>query len=501
MKPWLLLLASSAILQAEPYEGDVIDSVTGAPIAGAYVISRSGEKASAAVSDSSGHFRASQPVTALVYRTGFLPGMALPIEGSSSLRAVLTPEAVISGKVVDEDGFPAEGVSVQAMRFRIVQGQRKLQTVGFFGQTNDLGEYRIAGLPAGRYYLREVAWGRPAAWDRHYTTQYYPGTLDQAEASVIELKAGQERGVNIQLTRHMGASVAGQVLLPPGVATGTPVFLTLDAPGPPGGPLPWIKRADGSFVFPVVPPGSYVLRARIGNYVAQAGDLLAEQAVEVGSADVRGLVLALCTVEPVDLPGTVVFEGGAQPRPMLIGISGRPGGTVPVRMNDDGSFVAKGLVPGRYVMNTTPGPSAAPAAPVLVSSVRLGDRELSPDSSSTFGFDFDGTSTGPLRIAFSSGVAISGTLVDAAGGPIAGAWIRFLPSQGQSYGAPPTKADGSFRSWFLLPGDYRVYLLPAGSSWELVQDPDFLAAHEKDFPPLHVVPGANPPLTLRVPAQ
>jgi hypothetical protein len=63
-----------------------------------------------------------------------------------------------------------------------------------------------------------------------------------------------------------------------------------------------------------------------------------------------------------------------------------------------------------------------------------------------------------------------------------------------------TGSEGVFICSPILPGDYRVYVLPDPDHWELTQDPDYLKAHENDFPPVRVNAGANPSLTLHVPA-
>ncbi len=94
-------------------------------------------------------------------------------------------------------------------------------------QTNDLGEYRIGGLLAGKYYvsaqplpnfqtfamLGKSAEGREAAASRtSYLRTFYPGVLDRAQASTIELHSGEETPVDFSLSRRHAASVRGRVL-------------------------------------------------------------------------------------------------------------------------------------------------------------------------------------------------------------------------------------------------------------------------------------------------
>ncbi|HXN50238.1 MAG TPA: carboxypeptidase-like regulatory domain-containing protein, partial [Bryobacteraceae bacterium] len=224
----------------------------------------------------------------------------------------------------------------------------------------------------------------------------------------------------------------------------------------------------------------------------------AEQPLQVAGSDVRGIVLSPCIVEAVDLPGSVTFEGGARPRPITVGLHGANGMPQSARSNDDGSFVLKGLVPDHYALQWAGewSQQTAAASPLVLSSARLGDREFSQWE----GFDFDGSAAGPLRITFSAGVTVKGEILDAGGLPAPNVPVSFISATGSGSFAAMSNSDGTFTSSPLLPGDYRVYVLPDYAHMDLAQDPDYLKAHENDFPPLHVAAGVNPPLTLRVPA-
>jgi len=493
MKSIFLFLTLSAALSAQtPIEGDVVDSSSGAPLAGAYVISRLGTQPVVATTDSSGHFRLSLSfpyARALeVRRAGFLTGHA---DVMNPRRVALIPQAAISGKVVDEDGFPAENVVIEALRFRQIYGQRELRSKADT-QANDLGEYRLAGLAAGRYYLHVSNPG-----GRH-TAQYYPGALDLREASVIEVKAGEERGVDIQLAKLEAARVAGQVALPASATSNHGVYVSLrSADSPQSVQLGASMRDDGSFIIPHVPPGAYLLRAESGrpgtNY------LLAEQRVEVGASDVRGIVLNPHPVEAVDLSGTVVFEGGSKPRPIVIAVHSECCPNVAAHSDETGSFVLKALLPGHYALQwAAEWTESAAASPIVLSSMRLGDKGL-PVSNDRF--DLDGGSSGPLRLTFAAGIVLKGKVLDEAGRPAAGALVEFLPVTGASPAVSGwTGSDGTFTSSPMLSGDYRVYVLPDSDHQDLMEDPDYLKAHENDFPPLRVAAGVNPPLTLRAPA-
>ena len=69
--------------------------------------------------------------------------------------------SVIAGRIVDEFGDPIPDVSVTAMRQTWQNGRRRLApSPGRVAQTNDLGQFRIYGLPPGDYYVSATLRGR-----------------------------------------------------------------------------------------------------------------------------------------------------------------------------------------------------------------------------------------------------------------------------------------------------------------------------------------------------
>jgi len=88
-------------------------------------------------------------------RQGFGSGATLKLEKAQKLPQLdikLIPHAVITGRIVDEDGDPVPYADVQLLRFLYSQGSRQLTP--FAGaSTDDLGEYRMFGVAPGKYYL------------------------------------------------------------------------------------------------------------------------------------------------------------------------------------------------------------------------------------------------------------------------------------------------------------------------------------------------------------
>src|ERR1700722_13817302 len=97
-------------------------------------------------------------------RTGFVEversqprsdGRLLTLAAGQELKDVairLQATAAVDGRVTDEDGDPLSEAQVAVLRQMFAGGRIRWQQAGG-ERTNDLGEYRVAGLAAGRYYI------------------------------------------------------------------------------------------------------------------------------------------------------------------------------------------------------------------------------------------------------------------------------------------------------------------------------------------------------------
>jgi hypothetical protein len=188
------------------------------------------------------------------------PGISVitgPHGMSEDLTLRLDPPAAISGKVTDEYGEPVVGAMVQlVMR---AGGGRKEFVVRKTANTNDLGEYRIWGIPPVMCYLA-VAVNGDRNWGG-YATQYYRGTEDPENATAFTLRPGEEFHADFKLTPADGVMffVTRDPEIPRGEDTELMVLL---GEGPQGSeitvgtsqPEPGLAR-----IFHSVPPGRYKL--------------------------------------------------------------------------------------------------------------------------------------------------------------------------------------------------------------------------------------------------
>lgn len=209
----------------------------------------------------------------------------------------------VSGVVADEEGDPVVGVLVRVLpRFRI-QGRDEL-AAGPVTMTDDRGAYRISGLGPGRYVVQvpsvqasipiatPLVAGRNGAVDAAidldagtrlvvskyplppppangrslaYPPTFYPGTSAAAQAVVIDLKYGEDRGgLDLRLEPVTTATVSGVVQGPADAVASVMLRLMpagLENLGQGSEAATAVVDADGRFTFLNVPAGPYTIDA------------------------------------------------------------------------------------------------------------------------------------------------------------------------------------------------------------------------------------------------
>ena len=187
----------------------------------------------------------------------------------------LAPWGTVTGRVLDEFGDPMQDATVQALQIRNQAGRRRLVPAGGFARaTDDLGRYRLFGLPPGQYIISASvgaafsAGGVSSADVPGYGRSYFPAATDAVNAQFVSVAVGPElSGIDIALSRVRTARVSGTLLNAAGEATmGGSLTLT---PNIRSGAVTDVSvgariSANGSFEFPNVPPGQYVVRADRG---------------------------------------------------------------------------------------------------------------------------------------------------------------------------------------------------------------------------------------------
>jgi hypothetical protein len=479
-------------------EGKVLDAITGQPVRKAAVIIRQ-EKVQdlgfAAVTDAAGHFEftglAAATWVAEVQRDGYATlGGALggtdakdlkwPLAAGAVLKDLtlrLTPAGVVTGRVLDTDGEPLASASVMLTP----QGAKPAPQAARYGQTNDLGEYRIYNVAPGRYLVSvnyERQWKRlgiqmlepPDKSGRRRPTEdyirtYYPGTPDAAQAAAVRVGAGaQVPGIDIRLVRAGGVRVRGRIAASEGAQSPFTLVIMMEAGSVAlgaGKSYDAIARGDGAFEFDSVRPGRYLLQCTSAMGSQQ---LHGRQWVEVGDADVEGIQVTLSPPRKIEgklsVEGQTPLPGGLHA--MLIPREDDPthmgGGFAPVRQ--DGSFTLEQVYNGTYdlVLAKLQGEPDD----FYLKSMRFGDSDALED-----GLEVNGPKPGKLEVVLGDdGAALECKVASSKGEPAVGAHVIVVPDAPKQhalalYDEAKTDEKGECKVIGIAPGAYHVFAFDA----------------------------------------
>ncbi len=513
----LILVPIACAIQATPPEqastpsiqGKVLEEPEGPPIRKAnvqlYGRKRPTGSSYSAISDVQGQFTIDgvQPgqYVVVVERPGFVQSnrritiSVQPGSGKNDLILHMQPAAVITGKIADLDGDPIGGVSVTASRAGSIGAERNSRNYGN-AATNDLGEFRISDLRAGRYKitasppqtsqppdLKENKNGKDPSI---FLTTHYPGVLDEDQAVAVEIHAGGETRINFGLLTGRAYRVSGSVTGVP--SKGGMAQIMLQAKGRGGLQVaPQELGEGGRFEFANVLPGSYV--ARLIMVTFEGGQpairmLRLGQPIEVSNAHVEGLRLqpeaggqvrgkfSLDTGQKFDwtqLSVTLVSveERGAE-------LVGERAMDLPTssNVNSDGTFELKNVPGGNYELLVVARSNDLPD--YVTKSVNLDGRDVA-DS----GFPILPQTYLDVVIS-ANGASITGRVVDGNGQPIANATVVDVPSaehrtRSDLFQRDTTDESGHFSLRGLNPGKYTV--LAFEELQEDVRQPDFMKSY------------------------
>ena len=445
-------------------------------------------------------------------RTGFLEvdkhraradGRVLTLAAGQELKDLqirLQAAAVMRGRVTDEDGDPLPNAQVAVLRQTFASGRNKWEQAGA-ERTNDLGEYRIAGLPAGNYYvsvspppdfksLIEAA-GVAAAEPRgtkpektSYQTTYYPGTADRGQATPVELHAGDDFPVNFSLTPSPSLSIRGSVVNLPPRSSAAIMLQSRDFSLVLNGAE---MHQDGSFVIHDVAPGAYTILATVENSPVP---MMARQALQVSSSveDVR-----LAPQPGGWIHGRLRVESkgnGGRPESRQIflqlrSVDGDDEATGAFGMGDgfshlarvgaDGSFEWKSVPPGNYYVQLAG--DGGVNGDLFLKSAAAGSRDVGDA-----GISVNGGAVALELLASANGGVVEGVAVDQKGDAVANAVIVAVPEQRlrgrvEHYRKTVSDQSGRFALHGVEPGDYTLL------GWESVDgeayyNPEFVKTYE-----------------------
>jgi protocatechuate 3,4-dioxygenase beta subunit len=382
----------------------------------------------------------------------------------------LIPAAVIAGKVFDQDGEAVPRAVVVASREVYREGHRTLTSSGF-AQTDDLGQYRLFGLAPGRYYVSAVQrdWDQvtgdreftaPSAdvGERGYVKTYYPGTPELGRASLIVVKEGEEiAGTDIPLKQVAVYRIRGKVLNALTHKGGSEAYLILISRTK---RLEWdfgggeqVHKSDGSFEFPNVVPGAYLL---VAYWSDQGKTYSTQQKIDIAESDLDGVSLVIGA--GATIPGNIRWEGlpsldrdelSVSVQSADMSLTWRDSSRVEANQQftvkdvgeGDYQVSVNGLSKDCYIKDTVYGEMHS--ADGLISVSKGGGEHLE-------------------IVVSSRGARVQGAVVDKDGLPATGVWVVAVPEEGRRtnfrlFKEQTTDQYGKFDLHGLAPGSYKLF--------------------------------------------
>ena len=391
----------------------------------------------------------------------------------------LVSASVVVGRVVNEDDEPVQGVEVQALLKGNVEDPQGILAHAKsalvpvkMAVTNDLGEYRLYGLPPHTYYLSATDSGMPELTDAvvqgggiafsgtsndmasKYPPLYYPGVLQIDQATPLVLHPGEEARVDFKLQAQRLARISGRVLgTDSQPAAGVMVSLrprelsALFA----SAPLASSSGPDGHFEIKNVPAGAYLILA--SGPQQELGS--AQQPLDVAAANVQGLELAL--KKPLSLKGKVVapipLPFKAENISIFLQSADSPFGFGGGQLKSDGTFEIDGLQEGSYSIRTNGLPDGW-----YLAGARLGSSNALDD-----GLTVSRPMDAALQLSFSSATAeVEGSVLDGSNAA-EGAEVRLQPAKDNPFRSDlnqrtTTDQNGHFQFKNVPPGRYELFV-------------------------------------------
>jgi 5-hydroxyisourate hydrolase-like protein (transthyretin family) len=275
-------------------------------------------------------------------------------EALTGVDFTLSRGGVITGRITDADGYPL----IREVVWLSPENSRFSWTLssGWSHITDDLGVYRLYGVPAGRYKvgvgeLRDRDGNKIIGGESKQPGTFYPGVTEETQAVIVEVQEGEEiTGIDIRAARpERSYSASGSVISEEtgiGVPKATCEVTVVSSEGATTDVFGSSVETDsnGQFQLKQLPPDRYAV-------VASAPDHYSERVFfQIDQENVTGLDLRL--LRGAIIAGTVALEGGGPMTPFkhlaqfTIGAMWESGGSSST-IQEDGRFELRGLPPGR----------------------------------------------------------------------------------------------------------------------------------------------------------
>lgn len=412
-----------------------------------------------------------------MFSTAIVTGAGLDTE---HLVLKLAPQAIISGRVLDEAGEPVRNATVGLYRDSQFDGTH--QIIPLRGsQTNDLGGFEIPDLAPGTYFIsaRAHPWyavhpqldgaRTPNDFDRSfdvaYPITYYNNAIEPDSATPISVNGGEHLEIDFHLNPvpslhviiHVPESSNQQFPFPqfeqPAIDGNAPVL---------GMENRMIK--PGTWEISGIPAGKYDVRLVGQNTTRISG-------VELDSATQE---LDTSTAEPMcSLSVSISFADGNPPGQYGIVLRGKSARLTPGRNFDSkGQAKFENIAPGRYEVA------------LMGEGTRFTVGRMLADGASVAGHSITLTvgSSASLSISAIRGAAEVQGVAKEGGKPFAGAMVVLVPRNPEGnrdlFRRDQSDLDGTFAFHNVVAGSYTAVAIEDG--WDLDwSQPEIIAAYAK----------------------
>jgi protocatechuate 3,4-dioxygenase beta subunit len=507
-------VALTAQAQTASVTGRVVSDATGDPIPNVRVALGTSTSTSPVLTDGDGRFVLVAPAgrqSVIASKSGYARSEPIAASAGQPIEIRLRRGATISGRVVDRFG---EAVAAARVAAQTTAANRANPTNVATVETDDRGEYRIAGLSAGKFLVvvntvngtttTRVAGDRTLFQTGPSVARtYYPGVATADAAELLQVQFGEERSdidFTIEDDHTLGNPFSIRRLvspIPPSLPQGTLTtavvrgrVLSTDGRALPHADVNLIPNrsalltrrgatdADGAFEFTELPAGKYRVIASKAGFAPMAPmepgtgfAALFEGGRELELADGQTYEKADVTLRRWGtLAGRISDELGEPLQGVnvqLLHIRYEAGrrrlvpaeGHAPVT-DDLGRYRLYALPPGQYIVSAAIGDVASGDLPGYTRSYYPGTSDMANAQ-----FVSVGVSQDVVGIDFSLSRAktarVTGKMLNAAGEPTQGGNVRLLPARHSAVvTSVPIGArispDGEFEFANVAPGQYIV---------------------------------------------
>lgn len=441
------------------------------------------------------------------------PGRPITVaarEATERIEFSLVRGGILAGTISDDAGSEAPGVRVEAIEFKYVRG-RRIPVQAAVAITNDLGQFRLSGLPPGPYLLRAAAMETWTSDDGGisyaFAPTYYPGVTALGESETVTLNTSQEIvSLNFGLRVGRAARITGVFHTEGGQpAGGQAIGLELitrtvgNAVQSSGVAGSTRTGKEGAFEFRNLAPGEYIVITGSDADRSSVTVILAE-------GDERSVTLS--PQKPIAVTGAIVVDGD-QPAPFgptalrVTTVAADPDYLPPstfqsgvTNVTREWTFRYSNLI-GPYLFRIDGLPDDWLLARVTANGGDVTDIPLDVGPGRAV--------IGPLQITITSQTAtLSGTVMNADGQATADATVVAFAADRSRWSiasrfikAGRPQADGTFTISGLAPGRYLAIARESimDGQWEA---PAYLSEHADSATPFEARAGETATVALRL---